>query len=244
MKYLKITLIIIFTFITTNVFCQNYQNQIYMLKDSSLIYGKFLNYDEYNIMLLVNNEVARIKKGDILKIYKAKSEQSKLINNTPSYFSITDIGMLAGERNDIKKYSLSIHMINGIQLNEKFSTGLGFGVEFMDFNLIPIFADLRWNLNKNKTQIFVGMQGGFVFPLEENRINASWDSYNYKMGYFYNPLIGIKANFKSSRNAFVISLGFRHMTIMGEREDDWRESVYERSFIYDRFSLRVGYYFN
>ena len=72
-----------------------------------------------------------------------------------------------------------------------------------------------------------------------------WDSYYYKMGYFYNPMIGIKANINNSRNAFIITLGFRHMTITGEREDNWNsESKFERKFIYDRFSLRVGYYFN
>lgn len=239
MKQLKTILIISLTLIAINLFGQN---QLIILKDSTLIHGEVLNSDKYNIMVKVNNEVKRINKNEILDIYKAKYIVRNFDNNAPSYFNISDIGMLSGKRDGYKKYSFSFNMINGIQLDERISAGLGFGIEFMDIHLIPLFGDLRWNLHKGKTQVFIGMQGGFAFPLERNMV---WDDYNYNRGYFYNPVIGLKANFNKSRNAFVITCGFRHMNIMGERWDDWwLETKYEREFIYDRFSFRVGYYFN
>ncbi|MBU8893030.1 MAG: hypothetical protein KOO66_09645 [Bacteroidales bacterium] len=258
MKQLKFILIIILTFIAINLFGQS---QLIILNDSSLIHGEILNYYHYDIIVKINDEVKIINKNEILDIYKAKhkvsfedkikinfkekSKDSNKVGMTSSYFNISDIGMLAGKRDGYKKYSLSFNMINGVQLNEKASVGLGFGIEFMDIQLIPLFGDLRWNLNKGNTQVFIGMQGGFLFPLERNDNEMEWDDYNYKRGYFYNPVIGLKANFKNSRNAFVITCGFRHMKIMGERFDDWwLETKYEREFIYDRFSFRVGYYFN
>jgi len=242
MKQLKIIIIISLTFIATNLFSQN---QLIFLKDSTLIHGEVLNSDKYFIMVKVNNEVKRINKNEILDIYKAKYIVGNSDNKTPSYFNISDIGMLAGNRDGYKKYSFSFNMINGIQMDKRISLGLGFGIELMDINLIPLFGDLRWNLNKGKTQVFIGMQGGFLFPLEQNANDVARDDYNYERGYFYNPIIGLKANFNKSRNAFVITCGFRHMNIVGERWDDWwLETKYEREFIYDRFSFRVGYYFN
>ena len=153
MKHLKIVLIIGITFIATHLYSQN---QLIVLKDSTLIHGEILNSDEYYFMIKVNNEVKRVEKIEILDIYKDKFNIKSFDTKSSSYFNISDIGMLSGKRDDLKKYSFSINMINGIQINEKASVGLGFGIEFMDINLIPLFGDIRWYLNKGKTQIFIG----------------------------------------------------------------------------------------
>ena len=195
MRNLKITLIISLIVVTTNIFGQS---QLFILKDSSLIHGEILNYTKEVIIVKSDNKVETLFKNDILEIYKDKTASNYLGNSRLTFYNISDIGMLAGERDDIKKYSLSFHMINGVEYNKKATLGLGFGVELMDFNLIPLFADFRWNINKNNIQAFVGIQGGFVFPIEQKSDDMVWDSYYYKMGYFYNPMIGIKANINNS----------------------------------------------
>ena len=238
----KVIVLFIMLFFSVSIFGQK---QLIILKDSSLIIGQVLNSSDDIIVIKEGEEVHNFNKTEILEVCQVKSSGNYLNSKSLSYFNVSDIGMLAGKRDGYEKYSFSFNMINGIQFGYRASAGLGFGIEFMDINLIPLFADLRWNINSGKTRLFVGMQGGFVFPLERNTNDMVWDDFNYKRGYFYNPMIGIKANFNDSRNAFVITFGFRHMDIVGERWDDWwLETKYEREFIYDRLSFRVGYYFN
>lgn len=241
MRLIKITLIIFIVSTVTTIYGQN---KLIYLKDSSAIHGEILNRDKYNIMVKAGNEVKKIPKSEILDIYYPKSEVTKYPVEI-SYFNISDIGLLAGKREEKEKYSLSFNLVNGIQIDNRISLGLGMGIEFMDINLIPLFGDLRWYANKGNTQFFIGFQGGYVFPLEPSYYELQWDDYNYKKGTFYSPLIGLKTQFKESRNGFIISAGFKHMKISGERSDNWQQdSTYEREFIYDRFSFRIGYYFN
>jgi hypothetical protein len=220
------------------------QKQLVLLNDSSYIIGNISKQSENELKIVTKYSYQTINKNNILNIYELYTNKENSNSNDITFFNISDIGMLAGKREGNEKYSFSFNMVNGAEYKEKLSIGLGFGIEFMDINIIPVFTDVRYTINEGYLQCFAGLQAGFAFPLEESYNTMGWDDYVYQKGLFYNPMLGVKANFNNSKNAFIMTLGFRHMNIIGERWDDWWvETKYEREFIYDRFSFRVGYVF-
>lgn len=221
------------------------QSKLFILKDSTFFEGQIVNQYEDQLIINTGIEVLSVHKDEVLSTYKTKTVIKNYESKLLTFQNITDIGVLAGKRDGNEKYSFSFNMVNGVEYKERFSAGLGFGIEFMDINVIPVFGDIRYTINKGDLQCFVGMQAGYVLPLEKSEDDLNWNDYIYEKGFFYNPMVGFKANFNKSKNAFIVSLGFRHMNIVGERWDDWWvDTRYEREFIYDRVSFRVGYVFN
>lgn len=221
------------------------QNQLFILKDSSFVIGKVISKNDNEIVVKSNDKLITVLADQLIETYKITSKQNINELSNISFFNLTDIGMLAGKREGNEKYSFSFNMVNGAMYKDRISVGLGYGIEFMDINIIPLYADARYYINNGAVQFFAGMQGGFALPLEVAENDLNWNDFTYKKGLFYNPVIGFKANFTDSKNAFIITFGYRHMNIVGERWDDWWvDTKYEREFIYDRFSFRVGYFFN
>lgn len=97
--------------------------------------------------------------------------------------------------------TIALRSINGYQINEMFSVGLGLGFEaFLDGDkkgaMIPVTLDARMNFKKGKFSPVFNINGGYSIGVE----NSS--------GLAANPAVGIKY-FLTKKMAFVASLGYK-----------------------------------
>ena len=145
-------------------------------------------------------------------------------------------------RSTLFPYTTLFRSINGYRFNERLSSGIGAGVEFFDIALAPVFIDLRYNFRKDAFTPFVALQGGYSFPLENTYYN---NSFEYKGGVMFNPCVGIRTYF-SNNSALVLSVGYRYQQVNSTRiyYNGWEEVVAERTNLYNRISVRLGFLFN
>ena len=139
------------------------QTHMFVLNDSIKIEGSIIRKtDDHIYVETLDKQLVPIPFSDIKSIYKSVAFPD-LDNNVIEFYNISSIGMLSGKRNGEEKYNFSLNVVNGIEINKRFSAGLGMGIEFMDINIIPVFADIRWNILNNRFAPFIGFQYGLVF---------------------------------------------------------------------------------
>ena len=139
----------------------------------------------------VNEEIIRILSEympEAFSQYIAKQNIARFENRKKKgYFNTTQIGMLMGntpitERTIINtqtpwgivlftsydtrtemQISPSFTMTNGYMFNEHWAAGLGVGFEIFEWNLFPVFADIRYTLRDGKVSPFFTVKAGYSF---------------------------------------------------------------------------------
>jgi len=129
------------------------------------------------------------------------------------YYNITQIGMLMGNRrlseqpdnNDSRNLQVtpSFSMINGIMSNENWATGIGVGFEIFDYNLFPVFFDLRHTWRDNDASPFFAIKTGYAFGPKKQHYDNLYLHYlppnnfndvdlKHQGGFLFQPEIGVK----------------------------------------------------
>jgi hypothetical protein len=99
--------------------------------------------------------------------------------------------------------SPSFTITNGYLLNAHWAAGAGVGFEIFNYNLFPLFAELRYTLWDNKISPFVVLKGGYSFAdfnaKHYDEIYLTWPPYNVSDislrnygGFLFNPEVGVK----------------------------------------------------
>jgi len=242
-------LLILLSLIVSSAFSQGNTEDVIYLKNGSVIrgqilvqkFGEFVKIESsgHNVWVFSSKDIDRIVKEDHIP-----PKKWDLNIKEKGYFNITDVGVLAGRDSYQNKYSFSFLLINGYQLKNRLSFGLGTGLEFMDIPLAPAFIDIRHTIFKGKLSPFVAVRGGYSFPL----VNYYENGYEprYQGGYMVGSVIGIK-NYITDNAALVLSVGFRHQQLRSTRTDwFWAhgDQVVQVSNFYNRIAIRVGLHFN
>ena len=92
---------------------------------------------------------------------------------------------------------------NGYRFNEHWAAGAGVGFEVFDYNLFPLFAELRYTLWDNKISPFVVVKGGYSFSSSKathyDNLYLNWSPYYVNNadlrqygGLMFQPEIGVK----------------------------------------------------
>jgi hypothetical protein len=153
------------------------------------------------------------------------------IGKQKGYTNITEIDFAMGgvevvDWGTSTQYTLGLHTINGYQFNPNFSVGIGVGlVRYSQYSLMqdgyeilwkganfqmPVFLDLRINLEDKKLTPFISCDVGYSFPF----------IHDYYGGFFVNPSFGIKY-FISAKTAMNISIGYRYYS------NEWELTVWK-----------------
>ncbi len=172
----KLSIFILFVFITTFAFAQNkkYQDVIY-LKNGSIIRGIIMEQVPNKIVKIEtsNRNIFVYQMNDVKKIVKEpKKNKISLSSNSKlqkGYKAIVETGYGIGENG---KSRINLNIIDGYQFNSHFSLGLGTGLQYY-FNtetaLIPFFADFRgYFMNSNKFSPYVSLDVGYSFDATNN----------------------------------------------------------------------------
>jgi hypothetical protein len=222
------------------------QDAVY-LKNGSIIRGKILETLVGKSVRIetIGRNVLVLSEGDIERVAMDEPVPSSENNNADhsGYQALADIGFLGGSDNN-----LSLLLTNSWQFKNRLSVGAGFGVEKFSYQVLPVYADVRYTILKGSLSPFVYMQGGYAFPLGSSAEGNSYQETDLKGGGMLNPGIGLRYNF-SNRNAFVFSIGWRYQELRKTwKYTYWYYSADDQSYegidFYRRIAIRIGFIFN
>jgi len=222
----------------------NRQDAVY-LRNGSIIRGKVLEnvVGQYTRIETVGRNVLVIQERDVERVVMDEPIPPKDRTDPKpyGYSALADLGFMGGEQN-----TMSLMLINGYQFRNRLMVGGGFGIEKFGEQVMPVFGDVRYNFIKGGITPFVYMQAGYSYPLGKSaNVNAT----EVKGGAMLNPGIGLRMNF-TTHNALVFSLGWRYQEIRSHYTYyyGWGgpqyDNGYDRTDIYRRIAIRVGFIFN
>jgi len=158
--------------------------------------------------------------------------------------SITQAGVIKGQQDHL---ALSLQLINGLSF-KKWFTGIGVGVDDYQYRSIPLFLDVRRNLQWGRTGFFVYADGGISFPWAVKKEEQA-SIYVFKRGLYSD--IGIGHTFKINRtNAIILSGGYSIKKLIKERTNFYYlngNKILERPELYyyelKRVLFKIGFQF-
>ena len=97
----------------------------------------------------------------------------------------------------------SFTITNGYRFNEHWAAGAGVGYEVFDYNLFPLFAEIRYTVWDNKISPFMVVKGGYSFGNFKSKhyddLYLDWSPYylnnaglRHYGGLMFQPEIGVK----------------------------------------------------
>ena len=212
-------LLISFLLVFNLSFGQNNMEDVVYLKNGSIIRGTIIEQ-------IPNKSIKIQTKDRRLFVFKfneiEKFTKENLISENPpttttitpkikdfkkkGYINITEINYNPGTgSSNSGNYTIGFKTVNGYQLNEHLSLGIGLGIDGnKNQTLLPITADIRGTILKGILSPVINMNVGYSLLL-----NAKNNYYGeLKGGLVINPSFGIKT-YISQNVAFLFNIGYK-----------------------------------
>ena len=126
----------------------------------------------------------------------------------------------------------SFTITNGYMFNEHWAAGAGVGFEIFDYNLFPLFAELRYTLWDNKISPFVVVKGGYSFgsfkAKHYDELYLNWSPYyiadtrlRHYGGLMVHPEIGVKVPLSENSDLlFTVAYRYQKTKSVARKEYD------------------------
>ncbi len=187
----------------------NAQNDIVRLKNGSFIRGTIIEYIAGD-HVKIKTEEGKIYEFPASEMLRAESDTKSIPKTytvkTKGYYNITSIGLMFGNKYGIN-INPGIYSVNGWQWNEHLMTGLGLGIEYVEYGgKFPITADVRYNILKGNVTPWVGVMGGYTaankgqmydwmgFPAMIRNYGGLTSGASFGIRAYCGPHVGITAN--------------------------------------------------
>ncbi len=172
------------------------------------------------------------------------------------YFNLTSIGAIIGTPNDdfeTNSVVPSLSIVNGYSFNNRFSAGVGVGAEIYQYAIFPVFADIRYKIQRSEYSPYFALKGGYSFAKNDKVLDGGYDYYypsnvifENKGGWMCNPEVGVYFSIAKHINMNV-GVGYRYQHL--ETKITTPQSVYTSETISDistafnRLSFTIGFEF-
>ncbi len=192
----------------------------------------------WNTMLFSKSEISRIEKEKIdFRVYGGSTGTS-----SHGYFNRTDLGALIGSGNNEKNTIFSAQMVNGYKIGRRYFPGIGVGIEFYEYTVVPVYADFSYFITDHGVRPFLRGSFGYSIPLENSREEMGVRTDN-RGGFLY--VAGIGTSIRTGpASAMVISMVYRFQNLRSIYTQDWNDEVLDLEKQYNRISLRIGFMFD
>ena len=248
--HLSFSFCLVFLLIMTGKFtlAQNNRQDAVYLRNGSILRGKVLEnvVGKYTRIEIVGRNVLVIPEADVKRLVLDEPVPAKERTDPKQYgySALAEVGFMGGAQN-----TMSLTLVNGYQFRNRLFTGAGFGIEKFNEQVMPVFADVRYNFLKGGITPFVYLQAGYSWPLG-NQIQQG-NATEIKGGALINPGLGLRMNF-TTHNALIFSFGWRYQEIRSHNNGYYYyggpmpayDNSYDRTDIYRRIVIRVGFVFN
>ena len=238
--------IIALLFTWCNSFAQREKKDVIYLKNGSIINGRIISY-------LPSGAVKIKTKDNSLWIFETaevdsiRQKSKSIYQIKPGYFNLTEAGILAGNSNNRYKSPFSLMNISAWKFKNRFSAGLGAGIELVNETYFPVVADLRYYFKNQGLNPFIGLQGGYSFSLDKPGRLYSDPLINTYPGYMgnnqdlkgkgggtFNPSIGI-CTMLTENLALTFGLGYLYMRQRYTGTNDYKIDIE-----YNRLTVKIG----
>ncbi len=213
-KFQNLTLLV-FTLICFTSLGQNNMEDVVYLKNGSIIRGIIieqvpnqsikLQTKDRNVFVFKYDEIEKITKENLP--FNNSNTSSNLTDFKKSGFiNISEVSFCPGVGNvkfadySVKNedYSFGFRTINGYQVNEHLSLGVGLGIDkYKNVSMLPITFDARATFLKGKVSPVFTANIGYAINLDGE-----------KGGLVINPQIGVKA-YISKNIAYLFNIGYK-----------------------------------
>ena len=150
----------------------------------------------------------------------------------------------------------SFTISNGYRLNGHWALGAGVGFEVFDYNLFPLFAELRYTVWDNKISPFLVLKGGYSFssfkPKHYDDLYLDWTPYYVNNaglrqygGLLLQPEIGIKVPLTENSD-LMFSAAYRYQKTKSVVRKDYSPGQFdewEHNEDFNRLSFGVAIMF-
>jgi hypothetical protein len=230
-KNFRNLLIIAFFTIFNSAFGQNNMEDVVYLKNGSIIRGVIVEQvpnqsikvqtKDRNVFVFKYDEIEKMTREN-LPTESYVNELNDAEFKKSGFINITEINFCPGVGNvEFNNYqyknsdnSFGLKTVNGYQINEHFSIGIGIGIDkYKEATLLPITFDARATILKGK-----------ISPVFNANVGYSVGLNDIKGGLIINPSIGIKT-YISKNTAYLFNVGYKLQS--------------QEYFIYDYYS---GFY--
>lgn len=240
---------ILLAFTTSQISAQKYIVDVITLHNGNIYRGKILEQPDTGIIRLntLCHNTLNFYLNDISSVSTEKINIRRFGMALPfqyeskGYVNITDIGLLIATGHNSQNAIFSVSSLSGYSFASRFITGAGIGIEFFETLTLPLYAETRVILLKNRITPFAGLKAGYSFSLEDPP--PDWGTiYNYMGGFTWGTGAGILI-WSSNRSAVEINLAYRYQAIRTEITYEWSGAINTIITKYNRFELRFGFLF-
>jgi hypothetical protein len=232
------------------VFAQKSRKEVIYLKSGSVIKGQMVQIDDHKAAIHSGRNIWIINNSDIDTTASVRMPVRSTEIPVMNFFMKASGGVLAGSSDNAKDTPFSFDASLNLRLFSTFYTGIGAGVDFLEESYMPAFLNLEFHFRKTSFTPFLGVQGGYMVPLdnevETNSIYYSGYGYGYynqqtlenQGGLMVNPSFGFVSHINENLG-WTLSFGYRYHQITLKGDDH-----YKLETNYNRFSVKVGIIFN
>ena len=120
-------------------------------------------------------------------------------------------------------------------LNERFSAGIGTGLSCYEKTLIPLFADVRFNITKpRKFTPYLTCSGGYGFAPGKNANG----------GIYLNPSLGLQYSMDGNKKLFLaVGYELQKFERLKKYESSYFNAEFKEQLSHNSLSLKIGFMF-
>ena len=235
-------------------FGQNNMEDVVYLKNGSIIRGTIIEQiPNQSIKIQTKDRSVFVFKFDEIE----KFTKENLISENPTttttitpkikdfkkkgYINITEINYNPGTGStNTGNYTIGFKTVNGYQLNEHLSLGIGLGIDGnKNQTLLPITADIRGTILKGVVSPVINMNVGYSLLLNAKNNNIYSE---LKGGLVINPSFGIKT-YISQNVAFLFNIGYKMQWQTLEYNDAYYGPEPSITTLYPFLTFNAGFSF-
>jgi sRNA-binding regulator protein Hfq len=247
----NLILLLLLLLLVGGAFGQKEKNETVFLKNGSVIKGRLVQVDDQNVVIRSHRNVWVLNRSEIDTVaVKVPVLTDAFV--APRWFAECSAGVLLGSADNKKQSPFSIDFSANLQMLPGLYAGLGTGVDFLEESFLPVFVNLEYHFRPAYVTPFIGMKGGYLFPLEDDVYDDGtymlYDYYNSlpwypqsldnKGGIMLNPSVGFISRI-NGHLGLSLAFGYRFSQVKYKGEEH-----YEIETNYNRLSIRLGILFN
>ena len=250
----KIALLVVLLLFVCGAFAQKQKKEVIYLKNGSVIKGQLVQVDDEKVVVhsAQNTWVFRQSEIDTVASKWLATPHEPV---SKAWFFKTSLGLLPGGSDNTKETPFSFDASLNARLFAGLYAGLGAGIDFLEESYLPVFMNLEYQFRRSRFTPFVGVQGGYLLPVD-GEVNMQNGYYYYdfmpyssywpypqqtldnKGGLMLNPSFGFVSHINPNPGiSLAFGYRFSQVTFKGENS-------YELETNYNRLSVRLGILFN
>jgi hypothetical protein len=211
---------------------------VLVLQDGSIIKGNIIENSQDLVKIESScGNIYVYKQTEIKNIEIGKSDKYQGFKDH-GYVNFASMGMLVGSTSNEKAAQLSLLTEHDYKFSKGLAFGITTGIELLKETTVPLAVNMKIFAPLKNRDLYIGITGGYNFSVENPEpgyINS------FTGGALFNLELGSIIPL-SDNNALLFSIGYRYNELHYTTQYWWSENT-ERTYYFNRFSIRMGWAF-